>query len=112
MGTFDNAFDPDHHLSNECPCGVHASRAEHEREEQHRLQCVATGSQEERYGGVVAAALMRGIFPRDAARRAFLTSVGASTALAALAQFFPLKTATELFAQGAGAIEKKDLKVG
>ena len=46
------------------------------------------------------------------ARRAFLKSVGASTALAALSQFFPLKTATEVFAQGAGAIEKKDLKVG
>jgi nitrate/nitrite transport system substrate-binding protein len=44
-------------------------------------------------------------------RRAFLKSVGASTALAALSQFFPLKTATEVFAQG-GPIEKKDLKVG
>src|SRR4030088_1975990 len=54
---------------------------------------------------------MRAVFPRDAARRAFLKSVGASTALAALSQFFPLKTATEMFAQG-GAIEKKDLKVG
>jgi nitrate/nitrite transport system substrate-binding protein len=47
--------------------------------------------------------------PRDAARRAFLKSVGASTALAA-SQFFPLKTATEVFAQG-GAIEK-DLRSG
>ena len=45
------------------------------------------------------------------ARRAFLKSVGASTALAALSQFFPLKTATEVFAQG-GPPEKKDLKVG
>ena len=54
---------------------------------------------------------MRKIFPKDAARRAFLKSVGASTALAALSQFFPLKTATEVFAQG-GALEKKDLKVG
>src|SRR5213079_3034499 len=42
---------------------------------------------------------------------AFLKSVGASTALAALSQFFPLGTATELFAQG-GPLEKKDLKVG
>src|SRR6266404_6024482 len=47
----------------------------------------------------------------DAARRAFLKSVGASTALAAISQFFPLQTATEVFAQ-AGAPEKKDLKVG
>src|SRR4030088_2764398 len=54
---------------------------------------------------------MRAVFPQDAARRAFLKSVGASTALAALSQFFPLKAATDVFAQG-GPIEKKDLKVG
>src|SRR5262245_1445357 len=54
---------------------------------------------------------MRKVFPKDAARRAFLKTVGASTALAVLSQFFPLKTATEVFAQG-GAPEKKDLKVG
>ena len=59
----------------------------------------------------MASAVMRAMFPKDAARRAFLKSVGASTALAALSQFFPLKTATEVFAQ-AGAPEKKDLKVG
>jgi nitrate/nitrite transport system substrate-binding protein len=113
MGTFDNPFDPNHHLRDaRCPCGMHANRIEHEREEQHRLQCVATGSEQERYGSVVAAAMMRTIFPRDAARRAFLKSVGAATALAALSQFFPLKTATELFAQGTRAPEKKDLKVG
>src|SRR5438270_358725 len=60
---------------------------------------------------MVASAVMRAMFPRDAARRAFLKSVGASTALAAISQFFPLKTATEAFAQG-GALEKKDLRVG
>ena len=65
----------------------------------------------ERYEGVVASAVMRAMFPKDVARRAFLKSVGASTALAALSQFFPLGTATDLFAQGA-TLEKKDLKVG
>ena len=55
---------------------------------------------------MVASAVMREMFPQDAARRAFLKSVGASTALAAISQFFPLKTATEVFAQG-GPIEKK-----
>ncbi len=48
---------------------------------------------------------------KDVSRRAFLHSLGASTALAALSQFFPLKTATDVFASG-GPIEKKDLKVG
>jgi nitrate/nitrite transport system substrate-binding protein len=113
MGTFDNPFDPNHRLRDaRCPCGMHANRIEHEREEQHRLQCAPTGSQQERYGSVVAAAVMRTIFPRDAARRTFLKSVGGATALAALSQFFPLETATELFAQGTRAPEKKDLKVG
>src|SRR6185295_3382972 len=65
---------------------------------------------DQRYQGGVASAVMLAVFPRDGARRAFLKSVGASTGLAALARFFPLKTATEVFAQG-GAIEKKDLKV-
>ena len=69
------------------------------------------GSDEERYQGVVASAVMRAMFPKDAARRAFLKSVGATTAVAALSQFFPLETAIEAFAQG-GTIEKKDLKVG
>src|SRR6202011_1651220 len=68
-------------------------------------------SEDKRYEGVVASAVMRAVFPKDAVRRAFLKSVGASTALAALSQFLPLNSASELFAQG-GAIEKKDLKVG
>src|SRR5207248_3543794 len=63
------------------------------------------------YEGVVASAVMRAMFRRDAQRRAFLKSVGAATAVAALSQFFPLKTATEAFAEG-GVPEKKDLKVG
>ncbi len=54
---------------------------------------------------------MRAMFPKDAARRAFLKSVGASTALAAISQFFPIRTATEVFAEERTP-EKKDLKIG
>src|SRR5712691_8261151 len=111
MSTFDNPFDPKRPLQGGFSCGRHASQAEHEDDAQPRLRCVAVEGEDKRYEGVVASAVMRAIFPKDAARRAFLKSVGASTALAALSQFFPLKTATEVFAQG-GAIEKKDLKVG
>src|SRR4051794_29315504 len=111
MSSFDNPFDPDRRLARAgCACGAHRSQAEHDAA-QRQLQCTAVESEDQRYQGVVASAVMRAVFPRDAARRAFLKSVGASTALAALSQFFPLKTATEVFAQG-GAIEKKDLKVG
>ena len=109
MPIYDQPFDPDRPLRPGCICGRHRSPAEHEAS--RTMVCEPVASQEKIYEGVVANAVMRKIFPKDAARRAFLKSVGASTALAALSQFFPLKTATEVFAQG-GALEKKDLKVG
>src|SRR5260221_13912593 len=112
MSTFDNPFDPKHGLNRSgCACGHHVSQIEHERDAAPGLQCTPVESEDKRYEGVVASAVMRAVFPQDAARRAFLKSVGASTALAAISQFFPLATATEVFAQG-GTIEKKDLKVG
>jgi nitrate/nitrite transport system substrate-binding protein len=114
MSMFDNAFDPRNRLVRSgCSCGRHASQIEHERDAAPALQCApATAADEDkRYEGIVASAVMRAVFPKDAARRAFLKAVGAGTALAALSQFFPLKTATEVFAQG-GPLEKKSLKVG
>ncbi len=113
MSTFDNPFDPARPLnSSGCACGRHRNQLEHEHDAQ-ALQCqaVESPSEQRRYETVVASAVMRAVFPKDKARRVFLQSLGASTALAALSQFFPLKTATEVFAQG-GPIEKKDLKVG
>jgi nitrate/nitrite transport system substrate-binding protein len=115
MGIFNNPLDPNRRLNGgRCPCGMHANPVEHEQEQKgaHLLQCVPTESEQERYQSIVVSAVMRRIFPKDAARRAFLQSVGASTALGALAQFFPITAASELFAQGAAAPEKKDLKVG
>jgi nitrate/nitrite transport system substrate-binding protein len=111
MSTFDNPFDPARRLRAGCSCGRHASEAEHERAMCLAVQEAAADA-DKRFEGVVASAVMRAVFPRDAMRRAFLKGVGASTALAALAQFFPLKAASEAFAQGSGAIEKKDLKIG
>jgi nitrate/nitrite transport system substrate-binding protein len=116
MSTFDDPFDPRHRLDRSgCACGRHRSAAEHDADARAQLTCTPvarqTDSEDKRYEGVVAGAVMRAVFPKDAARRAFLKAVGASTALAALSQLFPLRTATEVFAQG-GAIEKKDLKVG
>src|SRR3954454_16327482 len=114
MSTFDNPFDSERDLLRSgCVCGQHRSAAEHDSAEQ-ALRCepvTPRASEDERYGGVVASAVMRAVFPQDVARRAFLKSVGAPTALAALSQFFPLKAATEAFAEG-GPLEKKDLKVG
>ena len=109
MSTFDNPFNPNRRLAG-CPCGQHASASDHDAA--LRLQCAVPDTEDKRYEGVVASAVMRAVFPREASRRAFLQSVGASGALAALSQFFPIKTATEVFAQGAGKLEKTELKVG
>src|SRR5215475_12633342 len=96
-------FDADRPLNRPgCSCGAHASQAEHEE--------VATGSGDQRLTRVVESAVVRALFPEDHTRRAFLRAVGASTALAAISQFFPIGTATEVLAQAAP--EKKDVKVG
>jgi len=86
-----------------CSCGAHPSEVEH--------AAAARLEPEERLTRVVEGAVMRALFPEDATRRAFLTAVGASTALATVAQFLPIGAATDAFAQG-GTLEKKDLKVG
>jgi nitrate/nitrite transport system substrate-binding protein len=111
MSTFDNAFDASRPLKTGCSCGVHASPAEHARATQLQCTPVDVQSEEKRYEGVVASAVMRALFPKDAGRRQFLQVLGASSALAAVSHFFPLKTATEVFA-ATGPLEKKDLKVG
>src|SRR6185295_15783970 len=110
MSIYDRPFDPNQPMKG-CLCGQHRSVEEHDYASRMQCEPVAAPTEEKTYEGVVASAVLRQIFPKDAARRAFLKGVGASTALAAISQFFPLKTATEVFAQG-GAIEKKDLNVG
>jgi nitrate/nitrite transport system substrate-binding protein len=90
-----------------CPCGRH-----HDEAPSCAPQCTSVDSGESRYAGIVASAVMRAVFPQVSTRRAFMRAVGASSMLAVLSQFFPLKTATELFAQGMGPPEKKDLKIG
>jgi len=106
MSIFDNPFDPNRVAG--CSCGRHADQAQHDQELQPRP---TLPGEDERYRNVVASAVLRAVIPHAATRRAFLQTLGAGTALAALSQFFPLGTATEAFA-AAGPVEKKDLKVG
>ena len=66
MSSFDNPFDPDRRLApTGCACGAHRSQAEHD-DAQRQLQCAAVESEDQRYQGVVASAVMRALFPRDA----------------------------------------------
>src|SRR4029450_12532246 len=102
--SFDNPLDAGHSLRRGgCNCGHHATDSEHD--------AATLASTDARTARIVESAVVRALFPEDRSRRAFLAAVGASTALAAIAQFLPLGIATEVFAQAA-APEKKDLKVG
>ncbi|WP_027173142.1 CmpA/NrtA family ABC transporter substrate-binding protein [Methylobacterium sp. 10] len=85
-----------------CSCGVHMSQVEHE-------AALPTG--DAAVQRIVEASMMRAVFPREAERRAFLRSVGAATAAAAISQFLPTRFVAEAFAE-AGKPEKTDLKVG
>jgi nitrate/nitrite transport system substrate-binding protein len=84
MSIFDNPFDADRTLSRSCTCG------------QHRA---------------VDGAVLRALFPNDVTRRHFLNTVGQATAMAAIAQVFPLAVAREAFAE-TGALEKQKLALG
>ncbi|MGF3023827.1 CmpA/NrtA family ABC transporter substrate-binding protein [Methylobacterium aquaticum] len=106
MALFDNPFDARHRLApGGCSCGAHSDQAAHDAAH----AAVPTG--EAALERTVEGAVMRALFPHDAERRAFLRSVGAAAALAAVSQVFPTRFAAEAFAQG-GKPEKTDLKVG
>ncbi len=107
MSAFKDPFNPEVTLAGGCSCGSHADEAEHAAD-----LARGTGDTEALAGNVVDQAVMRALFPQDGARRRFLKAVGANTALAAVAQLFPLAAAREAFAQGKGEIEKPNLKVG
>jgi len=69
-------------------------------------------NEEEVVSRVVESAVMKGIFGTDMNRRNFLRAVGASTAVAAISQFFPLDELKARVLDAKGPLEKKKLKVG
>ena len=95
-----NPFDPNVALHAGCSCGHHDSQAEHELAEAEALN-----------RRVIETTVMRALFPKDAERRKFLSTVGASTAWAAISSLIPFG-ALEAMAQEKGSLEKKDLKLG
>ena len=105
---FRDPFNPEIRLGG-CSCGQHRSQAEHEQ----ALACTPALNDSDALAARVAeTAIVKAIFGNDPTRRAFLRTVGMSTAVAAVSQFFPLGAAREALAQAAGPIEKKDLKIG
>ena len=85
-----------------CSCGAHLDQGEHD---------AASRSEEAGTLALVQEAFLRAIIPEAAGRRAFLSTVGTATALAAISQFLPTTFAAEAFAQ-AGKPEKTKLRIG
>jgi nitrate/nitrite transport system substrate-binding protein len=108
MSAFKNPFDPDVTLGANRSCGGHRSQAEHAAATSDDLPA---GSLEALNRRVLESAVVRALFPHDAARRTFLRAVGASAALAAVSSAVPFG-ALEALAQDRGPLEKKDLKIG
>lgn len=105
MGLFSNPFDPDAQLLR-CPCGNHASQAEHDAS----LAPLQLSEETLTLQALESAALLA-LFPRDRERRDFIRAVGSRTALAAIASVLPFG-ALQAMAQGKAPLEKKDLKIG
>jgi nitrate/nitrite transport system substrate-binding protein len=97
--------------SSACACGCEGSM------ELHRAPLGASRPQDDYAGSenysnrIVETAILNAIVPNGLHRRAFLKAVGASTALGAIAELFPLETSKAL-AQEAGKLERTKLNVG
>lgn len=110
MSEYFDPFDADRPLRAGCGCGRHASEAEHAAA---TLKQRSESADFEAYSNqFVEAALMKALFPRDALRRGFLRAVGRGTAIAAVSSVLPLASLQAMAQAKAGAIEKKDLKIG
>jgi len=81
MSAFSNPFNPGVRLGAGCDCGKHASQAEHDIAVADEPACDDVETLNRR---AIESAVMRALFPRDAARRRFLNAVGSSAAMAAL----------------------------
>jgi nitrate/nitrite transport system substrate-binding protein len=117
MGARDNPFDPEKTLWSACPCGKHASRAEHDAAEAQTTAAADAGDpawddHDAMLERTVESAVLKGLFGNDATRRGFLKAVGSATALAAIAQFLPIDKVKAAIVDAKGEIEKKKLNVG
>ena len=114
MSDYFDPFDADQPLRMGCRCGRHASDAEHAIASANAtLKQRSESADFETYSNqFVEATLMKALFPRDALRRRFLRAVGRSTALAAISSVLPLASLQAMAQGSAGALEKKDLKIG
>lgn len=94
-----------------CPCGWHSSMEEHSRELGEAVAPGDYNGPENYVNRIVETSVLKTMFPEAGARRTFLKSVGASTALAAISRVFPLDAAKAL-AMDTMALEKTKATLG
>jgi nitrate/nitrite transport system substrate-binding protein len=99
-----HAYDADRPLMLRCGCG------ENHAPQDHSLTHTAL----EKSNDFMESVLVKALFPNDGLRRRFIKAVGANTARAAIAAALPSGTlmSMQAMAQEAGALEKRDLKIG
>lgn len=95
----------------QCPCGAHASMQQHRDELGSAMQTHDYVGYEQQIDRSVETAVLHMLFPEPGARRRMLAAVGAGTVLAAIGQFFPLKSA-QAQAKEPLPLEKKKLTLG
>jgi nitrate/nitrite transport system substrate-binding protein len=102
---------PTARLGETCPCGCGSTIADHRRELGAAVPADAYVSAELYVDRIVETTVLHSIVPDARLRRSFLKAVGATTALAAIAQAFPLD-ATKAISREAASLEKTKLNVG
>lgn len=113
MSNIFRPYDPNSRLG--CTCGQHSTQADCDRASAFGQlnQNVQLNSQTEQAAAdFVEAAAMRALFPYEPTRRAFLKTVGAGTAMAAIGSLLPLSALQEAAAADRLNPEKKDLTIG
>ena len=88
-----------------CPCGCGGGA------QSHRSFTADTASAGSGMDKIVEDTVLKAMIPNGLQRRAFLKAVGTTTAMAAIAQFFPLEDTKALASEG-GKLEKTKLNVG
>jgi nitrate/nitrite transport system substrate-binding protein len=117
MSRYFDPYDASKPLHIGCSCGRHGSQSEHEIAETeaavNTLRARSETAEFQQYSNeFIEASLMKAIFPHDQTRRNFLSAVGKSTAMAAIASVFPVAGMQAMAAQDKLTIEKKNLKIG
>jgi len=111
MGHQDYRSKHDLALGATCACGCGGSIENHRAEFGAEMPVKSYEGSEQYVDRMVESAVLRSMFPNTVARRTFLKAVGATTALAAIADVFPLVTAKAIAQQGS-ALEKTKLNIG